>query len=423
MYKPPKVEEDLGLKYYQTGTHGLGGKIRIKHDDFIVKEVFEGLEASPQTLCEGKAFCMKYYIYVLEKKGVDTLEAIRKIRENLGIYDVGFAGLKDANALTYQFVSLRSSKPLPCVLNIDNTVKLYFFKCSGKRIVKGGNWGNCFHIKIRDISAENSNICYSLFEEVISEIFSMNGLYPYFAHHRLGLITPNTHRIGEKIVKRDWFGAVLELIGNPYPKENPRVYEARKIFSETLDPKMAFKLFPRKFVYERIVLKELLKGKSYLDSLLALPKFMLRFYVEAYQSYLFNEYISLRIEENIKPNTAIEGDIVVANGRFEKVLKERKIGLGEKILLPLVGYKTKLKNEESHNILKRVLESKGVEPSMFKVDELNIIVEGGFRKSPMVIRNLSYACNEKCLCLYFCLEKGFYATVFLREVMKNEYVV
>ena len=425
MSKPPETEETIGLKHYQTETRGLGGKTRLKYDDFIVEEVLQGFKASPKRVCKGNVSCDKYYIYILEKKGVDTLEAIRKISRNLNIkaYDIGFAGLKDANALTFQFISLKGPKTLPCILNIDDSIKLYFFSCSSKRIVKGENWGNCFLIKIRDTDVNTDNACYEVFEEILSEICSIGGLYPYFGHQRFGTIRPNTHRVGEKIVRRDWFGAVLELIGNPYPKEDPQVYEARKVFSETLDPKRALRLFPKKFIYERIVLKKLVEGRGYVDALLALPKHILKFYVEAFQAYLFNEYVNLRIEKGIKPNTAIEGDIVVKNGFFEKVLRERRIDPKEKVLLPLVGYMTKMGKGEAYDILKSVLESRNVKLSMFKIRELNITVKGGFRKSPMIIHNLSYACLERCLHLYFCLEKGMYATVFLREVMKNEYVV
>ncbi len=422
MPTPPPIEKSMGMRFYQTFTNGIGGRVRLKYKDFLVKEILWGVEASSIHRCTNNYVCCnKYFVYILEKKGLDTFEALEIVKRKVGAKGkIGYAGLKDANAVTYQFISFRSYREkLPCIIALNNNVKLFFYRCHDHHISLGENWGNSFYLVIRDVKEEK---CYNALESVLHEISSMGGLYPYFGHQRFGTIRPNTHKIGEKIVKRDWFGAVLELVGNPHPKEAPQVYEARKVFEKTLNPKEALELFPRKFVYERIVLKELLKGRSYLEALHALPKRILKIYVEAYQAYIFNEYVSKRLENDIPPNVAIEGDTVFSKGYYEKIVQKRKLRCKENILLPLVGYATKLGKQLAHTMLREVIDKENISLSMFKIKELNMRIKGGLRKSPMIMHGLSYVCSESNLRIHFCLEKGMYATVFLREIMKNEYV-
>ena len=406
----PKYEKELGILYYQTKTKGIGGKIRASYEDFVVKEV----NVLNTYTSEGK-----YAYYELIKKGVDTLTALMMISKRLKIpmRHIGYAGLKDAKALTYQLVSIPSKYKIPKHININNHVVLKFLGLGKFPLRKGMLQGNIFKLFIRDVSGMGIEDKLS---NILHEINENGGLYPFYGHQRFGTIRPNTHVVGKLIVKRKWEEAVVEIVGHPHPKENLRVREARSVFEKTGKAEEALKLFPKKYVYERIILKHLIrKPGNYFYALRKLPKFIIQFYIEAYQSFIFNKYVSKRIELDVSPSIAIEGDMIVRNSEFTIVHTRVKIDpLREKILLPLIGYKT-LKLDRN---LKEVLKEENVSAKEFLVKELNVGVEGGFRKTPMIVRNLDYVVFGRNVFLSFFLNKGYYATIFLREIMKNENV-
>lgn len=407
----PKYEKELGILYYQTKTKGIGGKIRVSYEDFIVKEV----NVLNTYMGEGK-----YAYYELIKKGVDTLTALMIISKRLKIpmRSIGYAGLKNAKALTYQLISIPSKYKIPKHININNHVVLKFLGLGNFPLRKGTLQGNIFKLFIRDVSGTGIE---NRLNNILHEIDENGGLYPFYGHQRFGTIRPNTHIVGKFIIKRKWEEAIIEIVGHPHPKESPRVREARRLFEETGEAKEALKLFPKKYVYERIILKHLIrKPRNYLYALRKLPKFIIQLYIEAYQSFIFNKYVSKRIESDIPPSTAVEGDMVVRNNNeFTIVHTKVKIDpLREKVLLPLIGYKISKFDKN----LREVLKEENIDTREFLVKELNVGVEGGFRKTPMVIRNLNYVVFGCNVFISFFLSKGYYATIFLREIMKNENV-
>jgi len=406
----PTYEKNIGVLYYQTVSEGIGGKIRCNYEDFVVREI------CPAQLLKHRG---KYAYYELTKKGIDTLLALMLISKKLKVplKDIGYAGLKDARALTYQYISLPVKYGIKEKINIANNVILEFLGLAEKPLRKGMLKGNLFKVIIREIS---SGEVEKRISKILYEIGELGGLYPFYGHQRFGTIRPNTHIVGKYIVNRMWKQAVLEIVGHPYPCEKREIFEARRFFEETEDAKKTLKMFPSKYVYERILLRRLAKNPgNYLYALKSLPKFILHFYIEAYQSYIFNIFISKRIEQGIAPNTAVKDDIIIRGNEYFKADYETKINpLKEKILLPLVGYKTHVFNP----ILNDILKEEKVRTKDFIVKELNVFVEGGFRKSPMTINKLDYVMWNNNVYFSFFLEKGYYATIFLREVMKNENV-
>ena len=75
-------------------------KIKQIPEDFIVKEI-SGIKFS---------YAGKYAYFLLKKKNYNTLRAVQKIAEKLGINEknIGFAGNKDKNAVTSQVISIKN---------------------------------------------------------------------------------------------------------------------------------------------------------------------------------------------------------------------------------------------------------------------------------------------------------------------------
>ncbi|MBP3444168.1 MAG: tRNA pseudouridine(13) synthase TruD, partial [Methanocorpusculaceae archaeon] len=94
---PYDRETELGIGYYAADCVGIGGKLRTVPEDFIVEELpITFTNTGPYTICR------------LTKKSWEHQHAVREITNRLHISPkrFGWAGTKDRNAVTTQYVSL-----------------------------------------------------------------------------------------------------------------------------------------------------------------------------------------------------------------------------------------------------------------------------------------------------------------------------
>jgi tRNA(Glu) U13 pseudouridine synthase TruD len=100
----------------------------------------------------------------------------------------------------------------------------------------------------------------------------------------------------------------------------------------------------------------------------------------------------------------------------------------EEYEIPLVGYKTDLKDNRPENIIAEVMEEEGVSQEDFRLQEMpELRSEGSYRRAFADFRNfevldiedddLNMARNK--ITVKFDLPKGTYATTFLRELQKD----
>ena len=134
-----------------------------------------------------------------------------------------------------------------------------------------------------------------------------------------------------------------------------------------------------------------IKGKRILKNRMKINenKEMIKFYIHAYQSYLFNQVLNKYIEKNQKPD-------------FKEV--------------SLVGSGSRINNDS----VKEILEDEGIKTKDFELEQFrNIKCIGSKRQLFVKVKNIEYKENEK-IELNFTLPKGSYATILLREVNKKE---
>ena len=127
--KPPKLERLVGMEVYKSETPGIGGKLKLAPEDFIVEEITPGGQILE--VCGFKEHVTgyvpeneteiygEYTHFVLKKCNWDTMRAIKEISRRLGISRgrLSFAGTKDKRALTVQRVSVRNV-PIENLTNI-----------------------------------------------------------------------------------------------------------------------------------------------------------------------------------------------------------------------------------------------------------------------------------------------------------------
>src|SRR3954464_8114572 len=93
----------MNLPYLTPEFAGIGGSIKQRPEDFFVQEVplYEPSGEGEHVYCE------------IQKIGLTTFEAISRIARALGVpsRDIGYAGMKDARAVTRQVLSLVGTTP------------------------------------------------------------------------------------------------------------------------------------------------------------------------------------------------------------------------------------------------------------------------------------------------------------------------
>nr|WP_240931145.1 tRNA pseudouridine(13) synthase TruD [Acidianus sulfidivorans] len=308
----------------------------------------------------------KYAVYLLEKKNVDHFYAMSVLNKVLK-KKIHYIGIKDTNALTKQIVY--TNGPTDIQEYENDGIKLSFVGYSNSKF---DHTGNIFHIYLDTDSIDEI--------ENRVKVISKNPYLPAFiGYQRFGTRRPITHVIGYYLTQRDWYNAVMSILSFPFYTESEVVRKARKLILEN-NYEEALEILPKKFNQERIILRNLIKTGNYYYALKSsfIP---LSFYVEAYQSYLFNKLLS-RVMKNIQDmeNTylGIYSNIDKCSQECKDIYKEENIGEGA-----------------------------------FRIEELKINKPQLVRKAFMKIRNLRLNKNN----LTFALDRGMYATVFLVELL------
>ena len=417
----------LNANTYVTAQEGIGGTIRNQYEDFYVEEI-------PEIIPEGEG--PNVYVWI-EKLGRTTLDVVLDIARDLHISRkrMGFAGMKDKKAITRQWIciaNMDSEEQFRQVENLD-IYKTDFLKVvrGRKKLRMGQLKGNKFRILIKDLddiekSADVAN-------EVLKEL-EVTGVPNYFGWQRFGKPRTITHLVGKALVENDLEKAVNTYIGNPQSDEGEENQRARQAYDEG-KLEESLELMGKSMRYEKMMVKELIRDskkgeltdKSYMNALHALPKPLQRMFVHAYQSYLFNEAVSNRVEMGI--NKYVEGDIVIdseehiVRDKTPEEIQELIDNFEASPTCPLFGTKVPFADGEVGEMEENILKNYGITKADFEVPKMPRLGSHGLRRSMRFqVWDASAIPTDDGVICEFSINKGSYATAVLREVMKRDVV-
>jgi tRNA pseudouridine13 synthase len=444
----PELEKLLGMETYLTQSEGVGGKIRQQLDDFVVEELLvDGSLASVVAPTEtwepvGDG---RYLICVLVKRRWDTFLATQEVARRLHISQkrVRFAGIKDTKALTGQHISLQSVSP-NAVADVDiKDIVLYPKQFSRERMYSQRIQGNRFHITVRDIDQPVS-VAQERCQSTLKEIETVGGVPNFFGHQRFGTIRPNTHLVGKYFTLNDTEKAAMVFLAEPSIHEHPEAREARQQLQDTMDFQAALEKFPRFLRYERLMLQHLVRYPTdYVGAFRELPRRLRKLFVQGYQSFLFNRAISERIQRGIPLNEPQIGDYMLKLDPYglpteesdqvtEENLQTMQTAVKEQkmcVAAPLIGPNQPPSKGVQGEIEEMVLETENVNPVQFKLSFMpEATAEGSIRAvlnpaKDLVLEEIvedTENSGKHALTVGFTLNRGSYATVFLREFMKPQ---
>src|SRR3989344_736158 len=215
--------------------------------------------------------------FLMRKRNIGTFEAVQKIAQalHLPMKCVGYAGVKDKKAVTEQYISIyKTSKENAERISLSS-IELKYIGTGKERISLGDHTGNYFKIVVRDVDKKKT--------------LTIDKVKNLFDSQRFGT-TGKNYLIGKAIIQGNFADAcrLLELDGSKDP----------------------------------------------IRVLRNVDRHMLRFYISAYQAYLWNTIAS-------------QADGIET--------------------LPLVGFLTEFDNSKAGELYKQLLKKEGINTTDFLI--------------------------------------------------------
>jgi tRNA pseudouridine13 synthase len=402
----------MDLPYLTPDLPGIGGVLRQRPEDFFVQELplYEPSGQGEHVYCE------------IEKIRLTTFEAIDRIAATLNVSqrDIGYAGMKDAMAVSRQLLSIWGVTPEQVMaLKLPGMTVQWAVRHVNK-LRLGHLAGNRFAIKIREV---NPTDVVKL--GPIEQAMTQRGMPNYFGEQRFGR-RGNNHQLGAALVRGNDKDVLDMLLGKPVQKlDDPASFSARTAY-DAGDYSLAMKLYPRRSGMERRVLARFIKTGKAFAAVGAVDQRLRRLWVSALQSSLFNQVVAGRISSLDKLMT---GDLAYKhdNGAVflvqdAQVEQERADRFEVSPTGPLAGYRLTMPEHEPLRIEQEALNAAGLSPGDFRVAG-KLKVKGARRplrvKPTDIERSGGVDEHGSFITTALTLPSGSFATMFLREIMKS----
>jgi len=398
---------------YLTDFAGIGGVIKQRPEDFFVQEIplYEPAGQGEHVYCE------------IEKVGLTTFDAIHRLAAALKVSsrEIGYAGMKDAHAITRQVFSLQGTTPEAVMdLHLPGlTVK--WAGRHGNKLRLGHLFGNRFAIKIRDVSPTDVVKLTPVIEEI-----KTRGMPNYFGEQRFGR-RDNNDKLGAALIRADNEAVIKLLLGGANPElDSGATLEARRAFDRR-DNAEAMRLWPRTGGMERRVLARLMKTHRPGAAVHAIDEKLRRLWVSALQSRVFNDVLAKRIK-TIDQVQLGDWAYKHENGacfHVEDIAAEQPRAKAFEISAtgPLVGYRMSAPTGEPGEIEQAVLTQFELKPTDFKQSGKQR-VKGARRPLRIKPEDMQLVGGVDDfgphITVAFTLPAGAFATVLLRELMKSD---
>lgn len=391
----------------------IPGRFKARNEDFVVDEL-------PAYAPSGEG---EHWLVRIRKQGLSTHEAVRRIARALGVSppQIGVAGLKDAQGVTTQWLSLQGVERSRVEQLRERGIEVLEIAAHKNKLRIGHLRGNRFAIKLRDVPSEADAAARAVFDEL-----ARRGVPNYFGEQRFGA-RGDTWRIGRALLMGDHAEALAWLCGRPGPHDHGGVRRARELY-DAGDYERAAQAWPGGFRVCIRVCRALVKSHGDTRrALYAVERDLLRFYTSSYQSWLFNAVLAERLTNFDRVEL---GDLAWLHRNGAVFLVKdldvdapRAASLEISASGPLFGSRMSAPQGAPLAVEQRVLEREGHTLEVFTRPG-RLQWQGGRRPLRFPLYECSFERGEDAhggfLELRFSAPPGCYATSVLRELFKRD---
>lgn len=433
-WEPPETERALGIGFYVTATPGFAARLKGRPEDFRVDEI----STSPRPDPAGE-----YTVLRVVSRNWEQHELSQRLASALGLppHAISWSGTKDRRAVADRLASYRGRPPTGRVTIPDAEIVEAYTACDGLSL--GHHIGNAFTVRL-GVPADRAAAATEAARATADALRARSGFANLFGPQRFGEVRPVTHEVGRQLVRGDVEGAVRTYLCAIPEGGDSLGADARRQYAGHGDPVRALKEFPAHFRFERTLLDRLSRGDGAARALHALPRELRRLFVHAYQSWLFNRWVTARAAHGLPLDQVVDGDLVVRIGRDGTPRSADPVAVtssnlaecqetvargGARLAGALVGYDTPPVHGTPGELLAEILTSEKIARRDFSIPAIPDLASAGTVRPVWVDLPLlgiaapapstGSATDDPALTLTFALPKGAYATILLREFLKD----
>lgn len=275
---------------------GTGGVIKTRPEDFRVEEV-----PSYEPSGEGD----HAYAFI-EKRNIGTREALNRVAQALNISqrEIGAAGLKDAQAITRQWISIEHADPEQLARIEPASMRVLRTTRHTNKLKPGHLKGNRFVIRLREMLMPLDEA--ARIAEAALEVLTRRGVPNYFGPQRFGNRIDN-HLLGKAVIRNDAEAFMDLFLGDPRQEyDMPRILQARTLYEQG-QYEEALDAIPGQYSDRRRAMRAMARtGGKKKRAFFGVDKRLKGLFISAYQSTLFNAVLAIRMP---RIDVLLEGDM------------------------------------------------------------------------------------------------------------------
>jgi tRNA pseudouridine13 synthase len=386
-------------------------RLKRTQNDFRVSEILD----DDSLLGDGP-----FAVYRVTKRGLTTFEAADLLAKAAGVERtaVAYAGLKDKDGITSQVMTVESGKP---VTFRDKAMTIRPLGKAVRAIESGDSKGNSFEIFVRDLEADDMRRIRVNLNQVRKA-----GLPNYFDDQRFGCLRHGQGFVVRSLLRNDFEGALRALLAAPSRYGAEPVEKFKKGIQQRWGNWEDLADYTRN--RRGFSVFEHLKSnpgdfRGALERGVATRERTIHLF--AYQSYLWNRAVSLKIQEVVEEADLAwlpcdAGPLPVYRGIATSMYKEL-----QDFELPLLGPDTEM-TEETERLYKKVFRHEGLPMSAFLELDLggfrpqsemrSVLVDPEFLRAAPAETDEIYRRRQK-MRVRFSLPRGHYATLVCKRLL------
>jgi tRNA pseudouridine13 synthase len=408
----------------------IPGTIKARPEDFLVEEL-------PLYEPSGEG---EHLMLCIEKTNLATQDALKIIARAAQVSRsaVGYAGMKDKNAVTRQHITIHL--PGKAAAENDNHIisqisrpdlKPIWAMRHNNKLRQGHLAGNRFVIRVR-----NTRPTDVIHAKRALEALQTRGIPNYFGPQRFGH-HGNNAQLGLLLLKSDHQAFLDAFLGTPHPTDSDPVKQAAAAYLAK-DYAAAISLLPRGMRHERQALDHLRQHKTPEQAIKAIDPLQRDFLMSALQSDVFNRTLTARIDHG-SFDRLIPGDLAFLHANRAVFSVDQPTATTENTPPngrihtfeispsgPMWGHKMLRPTDQALTLETQVLSDLSLTPDSFPESAPLGMITGERRPLRIPLQNpqISAGVDEhgSYIKFTFDLPRSGYATTVLEQVMKTTFI-